>query len=150
MKNEKIEQKNENVNASEAALGFEASVEPKDEIENGKEEKTEVHEEIRENADPDMTEDIPSSESEPEGGAKGHQLSEIKEIIELLREAEQKGFERGRMTEREEQSRRLMEELETTRSIWENDRLEELESERSSSQQVGSEFLSRIRPSVWD
>ena len=73
---------------------------------------------------------------------------ELKEIIALIREAEEAGYARGRQDERADYSKRMMAELEKTRDMWHNHRLAEAEAEEQV--RAGDEFLKKVRPSVWD
>ena len=77
-------------------------------------------------------------------------IEDLKEIIELIRTAEREAYERGAAAERRMREEQLKAELEATRNIWHNERLEEAELERRKEVKAGEAFLSKIRPSVWE
>lgn len=77
-------------------------------------------------------------------------IEDLKEIIELIRTAEREAYERGAAAERRMREEQLKAELEATRNIWHNERLEEAEMERRKEVKAGEAFLSKIRPSVWE
>lgn len=74
----------------------------------------------------------------------------LREILSMIREAEKKGYERGRQDEKASRLQYEKEQLEKTNDMWHNRRISEAESADKIPINSGGDFLTRIRPSVWD